>query len=332
MNEAVIQRILDAYHISYQQILPPQKGYRNETRPVLLHDKTSLNLILYKSEPGILERIKTANRVSDFLHELGFPTRCTQDKIIELRVGERLKYGAVYNYLPGETIPWEAYTREHIKNLGGMMSKMHAALAQYHGQTPSIILEYQANVRRMQHYFGRATIQRALQRKLGLSIAVPASFADLLEAAGELPAQTLHMDFVRGNILFDGSAIVGVLDFEKTAHGPRVFDIARTLAFLLVDCKYKEEAKIRKYFLKSGYNKRGRASFTDTTVNFAGGYSSLLEGLVNVCLLYDFYKFLRHNPYEDLPDNEHFIRTRNLVVSRQIIAYNKSIERVVTRG
>lgn len=332
MNEAVIQRILGAYNIAYRRILPPQKGYRNEAWPVLLRNGASLNLILYKSEPGIVARIQTANRVSDFLYELGFPTRHTQSKIVELRSGERLKYGALYNYLPGETIPWEAYTREHIKNLGGMLSRVHAALEQYHSPTPSVISEYQAIVRRMQHYFGRAGVKQALRRKLGLSVIVPASFTDILEAAERLPAQTLHMDFVRGNILFDRSTIVGVLDFEKTAHGPRAFDIARTLAFLLVDCKYKQEAKIRKYFLVSGYNKRGQTSFTDHIVNFAGRRGSLLEGLVDVCLLYDFYKFLRHNPYDFLCSNEHFIRTRNLLASRQVIAYTKSIEKVVTRG
>jgi Ser/Thr protein kinase RdoA (MazF antagonist) len=114
---------------------------------------------------------------------------------------------------------------------------------------------------------------------------------------------------VRGNILFDDQArITGVLDFEKTAWGHPALDIARTLAFLLVDCKYKSEDKTRKYFLISGYNKRGPAR--------TPGSSPLLEKLITTFLLHDFYKFLRHNPYESLRNNEHFVRTRDLLVQR----------------
>jgi Ser/Thr protein kinase RdoA (MazF antagonist) len=43
-------------------------------------------------------------------------------------------------------------------------------------------------------------------------------------------------------------AITGIIDFEKTAAGPRIFDIARTLAFLLVDCKAKTPAQVTNYF------------------------------------------------------------------------------------
>ena len=128
------------------------------------------------------------------------------------------------------------------------------------------------------------------------------------------------MDFVRGNILFaedEKAQITGVLDFEKATWGPPVFDIARTLAFLIVDCKYKDEAKVRKYFLHSGYNKRGQAEFEPT---------ELLEDLLNFFLLYDFYKFLRHNPYESLKDNEHFVRTRDFLLKRNIIAHTEMLE------
>ncbi len=75
------------------------------------------------------------------------------------------------------------------------------------------------------------------------------------------PHALLHMDFVRGNILYSQNhelRISGILDFEKAAYGSPLFDIARTYAFLLVDCKYKSEKEIGKYFLRSGYIKRGK--------------------------------------------------------------------------
>jgi len=136
------------------------------------------------------------------------------------------------------------------------------------------------------------------------------------------------MDFVRGNILFDeGVHITGVLDFEKASHGHPLFDIARTLAFLLVDCKYKTEAQVRKYFLLSGYNKRGTGDFKITAMN-----ARLLEQLVELFLLYDFYKFLRHNPYEALPQNEHFVRTQALLLQRQLLAGSAKKPHTTAKG
>ena len=121
------------------------------------------------------------------------------------------------------------------------------------------------------------------------------------------------MDFVRGNVLFEGSEVVGILDFEKTAYGPVQYDVARTLAFLLVDCKYKDEAAVRRYFLQSGYTKRGAATLTY--------YPTILETLIELFLIHDFYKFLRHNPYESLKDNEHFTRTVSVLARNGVLHY-----------
>jgi Ser/Thr protein kinase RdoA (MazF antagonist) len=111
--------------------------------------------------------------------------------------------------------------------------------------------------------------------------------------------------------------ISGILDFEKASWGPPIFDIARTLAFLIVDCKYKPEPKVRKYFLHSGYNKRGDSNFTHTKV---------FEQLVDFFLVHDFYKFLKHNPYETLEQNEHFVRTRDFLLKRNILIRTEMLE------
>jgi Ser/Thr protein kinase RdoA (MazF antagonist) len=117
------------------------------------------------------------------------------------------------------------------------------------------------------------------------------------------------MDMVRGNILFDTTAdtpwqiddvrLSGVIDFEKTAIGLPVCDMARTLAFLLVDC-LKPADKISKYFIDSGYRKRGSMDII---------HIELLPYFIRLFLLHDFYKFLRHTPYESLRDNYHYGRT-----------------------
>jgi hypothetical protein len=121
------------------------------------------------------------------------------------------------------------------------------------------------------------------------------------------------MDFVRGNILFEGDEISGILDFEKTASGHTVMDISRTLAFLLVDCKYKTIDKVIKYFLYSGYQKRGK--------NKDIGNDADRKILVEMFLFYDLYKFLLHNPYEFLQQNEHYVRTKDILIGRGVLLY-----------
>ncbi|HEX9153621.1 MAG TPA: hypothetical protein VF809_02260, partial [Candidatus Saccharimonadales bacterium] len=107
-------------------------------------------------------------------------------------------------------------------------------------------------------------------------------------------------------------SISGVIDFEKTAYGHPLFDIARTLAFLMIDCKHKPADKVRKYFLGSGYIKRSSADLSSS-------YMSMLNPFIELFLFYDFYKFLRHNPYESLPDNEHFVRTVEFMLPRMLV-------------
>jgi thiamine kinase-like enzyme len=135
------------------------------------------------------------------------------------------------------------------------------------------------------------------------------------------PNTILHMDLVRGNILFikNSSEIAGVIDFEKVAYGNITFDIARTLAFLMVDCKYKSYDKIYKYFIKSGYNKYGNNGYVPIIINTKQSKFYLLDELVKFYLLYDLYKFLKHNPYEYLNNNHHFIRTRDILLEKRIL-------------
>lgn len=210
----------------------------------------------------------------------------------------------------------------HLKLLGKTMGDMHRQLQELPtANAPTVVDEYTAIVARMRTYFADSNVELAMAQKLAVIIdhRLFGTFANLLDGCAGLPCQhMLHMDFVRGNILFDTKAnaptITGVLDFEKTAVGHPLFDIARTYAFLLVDCTYKSPDQVRKYFLQSGYNRRSSSTFTITAKN-----AQLLEQLANLFLLYDFYKFLRHNPYESLHANHHFVRTKEQLRTRKII-------------
>lgn len=321
MAKELIERILQQYGVAATTVFPAQRGYRNESHAVMLKDGLAANVIIYKREQGILRRIKNANYVADFLAQNGVPARQTlSSRIVKLQSAEHATYAALYNYLPGQTIPWEAYTMKHLKLLGTTMSNMHASLKDLaQGDLRPVEEDYLVICERIEEYFADKGVRRAIKVKLGL--ASPDSikrFITLLENTHALSdQQALHMDFVRGNILFDGEGealrISGILDFEKAAWGHPILDIARTLAFLIVDCKYKEEARIRKYFLYSGYSKRGHSKLARV---------DLLDDLVSLFLLYDFYKFLRHNPYESLAHNEHFIRTRDALLQRRVISHS----------
>ncbi|MFZ3010046.1 MAG: phosphotransferase [Candidatus Microsaccharimonas sp.] len=317
MRAELAEQALKLYGLEYTRILPVQTGYRNHIFPVELHDGTIVQLTLYKSEPDIQARIQRSDAVSGFAAEKGLPTRTRKDpRTIRIRGSTKDIFAALYNYLPGETIAWEAYTKSHLKLLGKTMSDLHGALKDFDSAGQALVVdELESLLDRMRRYFETPDVMRAMQDKLSLAFSISFDrYKRLLKGCRTLPhTQQLHMDFVRGNILFQQDEITGILDFEKTSVGHPLFDVARTLAFLLVDCKYKTEDEVRRYFLQSGYHKRGSAKLDY--------YPGLLERLVELFLLHDFYKFLRHNPYESLSDNEHFVRTVSILTRGGVLHY-----------
>jgi Ser/Thr protein kinase RdoA (MazF antagonist) len=320
MDTGVLNKILQKYGITNARLLHIEKGYRNQSHHVITSTGMHLNFILYKGEQGMVERIRRAHQVANQVAQSGLPARKTYQKDRILQV-TRSRYGALYEYLPGTTIPWEAYTQHHLKLLGKTMSDMHASIRHMPPiASNGVAHEYTVICQQIQRYLTSPGVQQALRKKLGLAFNMDAlpRYIRLLQNCQTIPGQQLHMDFVRGNILFETATtlrLTGILDFEKTAHGTPLFDVARTLAFLLVDCKYKTPAQIYKYFIVSGYNKRGSASGKVNPHSEA-----LLQRLVDLFLIHDFYKFLCHNPYESLPDNEHYVRTTQLLLQRRLVA------------
>ena len=322
MSGHITARILEKYGITHATVGQVQKGYRNESHPVFMHDGTVRNLLIFKNESQILTRITRADQASKALALRGLPVRERHDPRL-LRVKDGV-YAGLYTYLPGATVPWEAFTKKHMKLLGWAMADMHAI---WRVSEPSDGRQVQSEllplIDRMQRYFDQADVRKAMGQKLGVQLLVsPGNYAQLVTKVSTLDGQhTVHMDMVRGNVLFgvaqpsehwqiDGMALTGVIDFEKAAIGHPLFDLARTMAFLLVDSP-KPRAKIDKYFLDSGYHKRGGAVLPDPR---------LLEPLIRLFLLHDFYKFLRHTPYESLADNYHYLRTRELLKTYGMIS------------
>lgn len=326
MQSATIIRAFNAYGITPESIAPVQTGYRSQVYIATDQTGKKHNLLLYKSEPSVLGKIRTANRLSDYLSQQGLPTRTTTDsRILSLRSGNNVQYACLYNYLPGNTISWEAYTMDHIKLVGKALAIMHSKCRQLpQDDAPLATTICLTTLSRMETYFSDQGVAKAINNKL--SVFINSKIINWLgQEVSSIPSthdQLLHMDFVRGNILFSPAAdkpdqlqegkvrMSGIIDFEKVCFGNPAHDIARTLAFLLVDCKYKTIAQVRKYFLKSGYQKRGSGTIENL---------EQIDKLVLFYLLHDFYKFLLHNPYESLQDNEHYIRTRDILLSQKVL-------------
>jgi len=337
---AYISQIAKSLKLDIVEVLPAQKGYRNHSYGLKLRDGTWLNFILYKDERGIVSTMHAAHRIGDYAARYGRPARFTYTGHIIKMVARptletiddypEIRYGGLYYYLPGETISWDAYTRQHLKLLGEEMGKLHATLkpARIGYFLPSVARMNQQWVGLMRRYFSHQTIIDAIETKLGITFGEAQQkqlrdFKKILEACDHvIDQQALHMDFVRGNILFLEEPelhISGILDFEKTARGHVLFDVARTLAFLLVDCKGKTPDKIYSYFIDSGYNKRGGGQLRQLFVRVNGHRYDVLEELVTYFMFYDWFKFLRHNPYEALHENEHFQRTTALLRQRGVL-------------
>jgi Ser/Thr protein kinase RdoA (MazF antagonist) len=322
----MLAAIAAKYGVSIASYGPVEGGYRNISHSFNAADGTSYNFILYKKEPGSVELIRRTNALGAYVAAAGLPVRTPLDKRI-LRVGTR--YGSLYGYLGGETIPWEAYTMKHIKLLGWAMARFHSAAAEYSGPTlPNVEAVYVDILGRMKAYFADPAVQKALAEKLQVTVEIPDS-TEFLQSALRIHGRTpLHMDLVRSNVLFrekqpgdvlviDTLALSGILDLEKAAVGHPLFDIARTLAFLLVDCP-KPADKLYRYFLDSGYRKRGGRELRPV---YAEG-QDMLETLLTLFLTYDFYKFLKQNPYESLSKNHHFKRTADILRSRKVLHYS----------
>ena len=327
-------RVKDILHnyfdIEVRSIQKLEGGYRNQCFKVVASDK-AYNLIIYKREEGIEEKIRNANFVSSFLNDRGFPTRVPimskrKTDILETLFQGEKRFVCLYTFLEGETIPWEAYTKRHLKSMGRTLSDMHFALKGLSDKDEaSVYLNWKEDVvkeiKEMKKYLKE--VEPWIKKKLRLElfweeIESNFSFTQKIEGKNNI----LHYDFVRGNILFsdvvdkklDIYPITGILDFEKVCVGPEVVDIARSLAFLLVDCKYKDEKTIRKRFLVSGYDKRGK-----NPIPIKDFFDERLEILVLYFLLRDFWKFLENNPYEFLHMNEHYKRTVNQLVQRNAV-------------
>ena len=332
MNRQLVERALAAYDVDWVQIDDEKSGYRNKSYRVIDASERELNLIFYKSEPGILERIKRADAVSEKVADCDLPTRrrFIKKTLCMTSSSGQKHYARLYEYLPGATIPWESYTKKHIKLLGMAMSDFHFVASDIDIELPDASAAGKSLTKSMNNYFCDENVAEALKEKLNLTInpSVFSLFTRTFQKCEKLPNKIpIHLDLVRGNVLFGTTdspwkikdlSLTGLIDFEKVSRGNAVFDIARTYGFLLIDCHKTPPDKLYKYLITSGYNKGGQ-----NQIKLNGELSKIFHQIVRFYLFYDFYKFLLHNPYEFLPENHHFVLTRDILAAKNMLKYTK---------
>ena len=217
VSDQLIHKILKPFGLAQQvlKIAAAESGYRNTIVPITLESGQKLSLIFYKREPGIVKKIQRANYVSHELAKKGWPTRQAMtnqnsQSIIRLAVNHQVQYCCLYNYLPGHTISWSDYSQKHLKLLGQVLGYLHYDLATIKPiikkNELSEIVILRKNLTEMNSYFCLKNVKSALEQKLNITQSSHCwqRWRDLLIVLEKAkPTQILHLDFVRGNILFN---------------------------------------------------------------------------------------------------------------------------------
>lgn len=283
------------------------------------------NSMRYRGKKGN-DFLSTLSRVTEYLNEKGFNSRraiknkngdyITRITLDTSNVLTNPRLLGVYDYIEGSTLEWDAYTRRHLRSAGMKMSQMHRLLKDYKGNVEAVTQwdnYLKTDSSRMLQYMNKNTEHIINKLHLKFNITEAENLVSLLHQDTTTKNQLVHCDFVRGNILFSQKKlqniyeITGILDFEKLLFGPIEADISRTMAFLLVDCRYKSSHEIEQYFLTEGYALLGKgASFSISQLNLYMIYYWLR----------DFWKFLECNPYEDLKKNYHFNKTTEILIEK----------------
>ncbi len=136
---------------------------------------------------------------------------------------------AIVARLPGKALVSPA--PDHCAQVGEFLARMHLAAADY--------TVFQPNLRGLGWWKNTAAALEAhLPDVLFHELLEEVIFQDsVARQAGfeQLPAGPIHADLFRDNVLFDGKAIGGVIDFYFAGCGPWLFDLAVTVNDWCVD-------------------------------------------------------------------------------------------------
>lgn len=139
---------------------------------------------------------------------------------------------SLYHNAAGKEFSTATLTEGHVEKIGAMLGTLHLA-----GQKFSPPIENRFGFARIQSLYQhlRPRIDTHLKHLLHVLDDEIAHHEEYLEE--RLPSGTIHGDLFPDNVLFRGSRIVGVLDFEAACLGKFIYDLATAVNALCYDAE-----------------------------------------------------------------------------------------------
>lgn len=194
-----------------------------------------------------------------YLAKNGFPT---PQPLADSRGRTLSKLGkkplAVFPWLPGADKEAHEYSGNDLREAGAMLARLHRASAGFPTRLPNRF-GLVAMAARWSRVRAKARVPAAHRAE------IDAAVAGLSRSPAPLgPVGVVHGDWFCDNLLFEGSRITGVLDFEAAATDALAFDVAtavNALCWLPEDPDRFRTARVKA--LLEGYRKGRGPSPTD---------------------------------------------------------------------
>lgn len=139
---------------------------------------------------------------------------------------------SLYHNLPGKGFSAATLSEDHVEKIGEMLGMLHLAGKQF---SPPIDNRFGfARIQSLYQHL-RPRIDTHLKHLLHVLDDEIAHHEEYLEE--RLPSGTIHGDLFPDNVLFRGSRIVGVLDFEAACLGKFIYDLATAVNALCYDAE-----------------------------------------------------------------------------------------------
>jgi len=141
----------------------------------------------------------------------------------------RDKPAAIVARLAGKAV--EAPGPAHCEQVGRFLAQMHLGASDYTVFQPNLrgLGWWKSTASTLQPYLSEARFHELVEEVIYQDSVARGPEVD------QLPAGPLHADLFRDNVLFDGPAIGGVIDFYFAGCGPWLFDLAVTVNDWCVD-------------------------------------------------------------------------------------------------
>lgn len=200
----------------------------SENKCYLLKGTSSDSLAFIQCQNQLLQHLK------DFKVRTSEVYRSTKDLYhVQLNISGEDYTFRLFNFLEGEFLATRDFSFDLIGSFGAYMGALDRVCFSYKGSEffESSSIWNLKNTSLCRELLG--SITSAEDRRI-----VHAFVRDfentVLSIIRDLPQQIIHNDANPWNVLVDGDRVTGIIDFGDMAYGPKVFDIAIALCYILL--------------------------------------------------------------------------------------------------